>query len=190
MLALVGIHVAMLELTLWMAWDPSILLLPPPYFHRRSPSPSILACWVCTGLWAAFGNACTLACKTQPAWLSGQALGYLFWVCVLGANADSTGPDSCNIYNSSYELSKQSVFIRREQCLNSPLPVLLLLTDNWPVHLAARPNLSLSGGGKHVLLCLASVESYWSWGMGSVSVVPGSRPWACLSSSFKSSWAL
>lgn len=57
-----------------------------------------------------------------------------------------------------------SPYSSQQQCLSFPLPLLLFWPGNWPVPLAAGPHLSLGGSGKHVLLCLASVASYWSWG--------------------------
>lgn len=83
-----------------------------------------------------------------------------------------TGPDS---YNPSTELSKQSVLVRTEQCFSSSHPLLFFL----PVT-QLPGQMSLSGSGKHVLLCLASVAAYPSWGRGCVTVVPGSRPWVSL----------
>lgn len=57
-----------------------------------------------------------------------------------------THPVSCANYLHSSEESRAPSLIA-------------FIAKSWPVHLAVRPNMSLSGSGKDVLLCLASVAS-------------------------------
>lgn len=84
-LVLVGIHVAVLELTLWMAWDPSIILLP-PLFSWEKPKSRL----------AGFAQASEQLLAMLVHWharlnqhdcvMSGQGLGYLFWGLCVGSS--------------------------------------------------------------------------------------------------------
>lgn len=127
---------------------------------------------ICTGLRAAYGSICTLTCMTQPLWL------HKVWAQVRLLVQDlcvgSSQKAVLVLTHIIHPLSVQTV-IRTEQCFSSPQPLLFFL----PVT-GLPGQMSLSGSDKHVLLCLASVASYWSWGRGCVTVVPGSRPWVSL----------
>lgn len=144
------------------------------------------ACWLAESVWVSEQLLAALVhCYGRPnqhdCVMSRQRSGYLFWVCVGGF---------CRPYWSWLAQPmlwavQQPVLIRWAQSLSCPFPLLVLL----PLHLAARPNCPCLVVVSNLLLYLASGASFWSWDKGSVSVVSESRPSACISSSFKSSWA-
>jgi len=131
--------------------------------------------WICTGLWAAYGSICTLTCMTQPLWL------HKVWTQVRLLVQDlcvgSSHKAVLVLIHIIHPLSCPNSLYWSEQS-NASAPLIpcwfFLPVTQLP------GQMSLSGSGKHVLLCLASVAAYPSWGRGCVTVVPGSRPWVSL----------
>lgn len=150
---------------------------------KTIPSPCILTCWNCMGLWAASGNTCTLPWKAQPAWLCNVQVEIRLLVLSLCWRIVQT---ILVLIDIGHAMSCPRTCTHGwEQCLSCPFSLLVLL----PVYLAAGPDHPYPVLVSSLLLCLASVASSWSWDTGSVSVVSESRPRACVSSFFKSCWA-